>query len=156
MGVNFFPLVKSGPPKAKVDTKLTVSTFVLSNRNNKTNMNTTAAKPTKRPDYTGRRLPEPKQSDFPNFTTFILCAWALQGTSIDELLNFDTELTSAGRTEAGWILQGYIQQKFASVEQAMPFEHIWVFRLAETFDFNSDVDWTAIGEWVITQIEPRS
>lgn len=119
-------------------------------------MNTTAAKPTKRPDYTGRRLPEPKQSDFRNFTTFILCAWALQGTSIDELVDFDPELMSAGRKQAGWIVQLYIEQKFASVEQAMPFEHKWVIGLAQTFDFNRNVDWASIGQWVITQMEPRS
>lgn len=104
---------------------------------------------------TGRRLPEPQSVDFPNFATYILCLWALQGTSIDELVNFDQELMGAGRHEAGWIIQGYIQQKFAAAGQVIPFEQEWILRLAETYDYNSEVDWAAIGDWVIAQMEPR-
>lgn len=100
-------------------------------------MKTTTDKPTTRPDYTGRRLPEPQRSDFPNPETFNLCAWALTGTSIDELVNFDPALTIAGRKQAGWIVQLYIEKKFAPV------------------DLGCRVYWADIGDWVIAQIQPR-
>lgn len=105
---------------------------------------------------TGRTLPSVQPGDMPNFATYILCLWAFQGLRVDELLQACPDLMNERSAySAGRIMQGYMQQMFQAAEQAIPFEHEWVLRLAETFDYNSEVDWLAIGDFVITHTDPQ-